>query len=139
MEKIVGAGSSQALAFAVSYIAVLVLLGIALAFRVIGARRSQKIGLGDGEDSELRRRIRAHGNFSEYAPLIGLVLIALPFVGAREWLVHLVGASAVTGRILHAIGLSKTGGVSFGRLAGMLLTLGALIAGALALLVLAWR
>jgi uncharacterized membrane protein YecN with MAPEG domain len=139
MEKIVAAGSGQALAFAVTYVAILVLLGVALASRVIGSRRAQKIGLGDGDDSALRRRIRAHGNFSEYAPLIGLVLLALPLVGAREWLVHLIGLTAVTGRILHAIGLTKTGGVSFGRMVGMLMTLAALVAGAIAVLILAWR
>lgn len=139
MEKIVAAGSGQALAFAVTYVAILVLLGMVLAFRVIGSRREHKIGLGDGDESALRRRIRAHGNYSEYAPLIGLVLLALPMVGAREWLVHLIGLTAVTGRILHAIGLTKTGGVSFGRMVGMLLTTGSLIVGAIAILVLAWR
>lgn len=138
MEKLVQIGASPALGFAVSYIAVLVLLGVVLAWRVIGIRRSQKIGLGDGEDKVLRRRIRAHGNFSEYAPLLIGLLLALSLVGAKEWAIHLVGLTGVVGRILHAIGLSQSGGASFPRVGGMILTLSALVIGALLTLVFAW-
>jgi uncharacterized protein len=138
MGTLVAAGAGQALGFAVSYSAVLILLGVALAWRVIVIRRSQRIGLGDGEDKVLRRRIRAHGNFSEYAPLLIGLLIALSLVGAKEWAIHLVGVTGVTGRILHAIGLSGSGGSSFPRVGGMILTLSALVIGAVLALVFAW-
>ncbi|OYU48668.1 MAG: hypothetical protein CFE31_09465 [Rhizobiales bacterium PAR1] len=138
MEKLVQMAASPALGFAVSYIAVLVLLGVVLAWRVIEIRRSQKIGLGDGEDKILRRRIRAHGNFSEYAPLLIGLLLALSMVGAREWAIHLVGLTGLVGRVLHAIGLSQTGGASFPRVGGMILTLSALVFGAILTLVFAW-
>lgn len=138
MEKLVGVGTGQALGVAVSYIAALVVLALVLSVRVIAHRRAHKIGIGDGDDRDLRRRIRAHGNFSEYAPLLMIVLLALPLVGAKEWLVHLVGIVGLVGRTLHAIGLSKSGGASLPRVGGMMLTFTALAVGALALLVLAW-
>lgn len=139
MQNLIQAGATQSLAFAASYVAMLVLLGLALSIRVIQTRRSQLIGLGDGEDRDLRRRIRAHGNYSEYAPLMGLMLLALPLLGAREWLIHAIAVPGLVGRLLHAIGLSRSAGPSFGRVGGMILTLGSLTAGAVALLVLAWR
>jgi uncharacterized membrane protein YecN with MAPEG domain len=138
MEKLVQIGSGHALGVAVSYIALLVVLGVTLAVRVIAVRRAQKIGLGDGEDKMLRRRIRAHGNFSEYAPWLMIVLLALPLVGAKEWLVHLVGLTGLVGRTLHAIGISNSGGASLPRVSGMILTLISLLTGAASLLLLAW-
>lgn len=138
MDKLVQIGSGHALSIAASYVAVLIVIGVALAVRVISVRRSQKIGLGDGDDRVLRRRIRAHGNFSEYAPLLMILLLALPLLGAKEWLVHLVGMLGVVGRALHAIGISKSGGSSMPRAGGMVLTLTALLAGVAALIGLAW-
>ncbi|MCZ8262169.1 MAG: MAPEG family protein [Beijerinckiaceae bacterium] len=131
-------GEGREIGVAATYIALLILLGFTLAVRVIVVRRSQKIGIGDGDDRQLMKRIRCHGNFSEYAPLLIAILILLPLLGAKDWMIHLAGAAAVTGRTLHAIGLSQSSGVSFGRMAGMLLTFTTLVLGALALLWLAW-
>ena len=39
-------------------------------------RNRHKIGIGDGGDKALARKIRVHGNFVEYVPL-GLLLMAL--------------------------------------------------------------
>ena len=138
MEKLVQIGSGHALGVAATYGALIILLGVVLAARVILRRRGQQIALGDGDDKEMRRRIRVHGNFSEYAPFILAILILLPLLGAPEWLIHVLGAAGLTGRVLHAIGLSKTAGVSVGRLGGMVLTFSSLVFGAIALLVLAW-
>lgn len=129
----------NAMAFAASYIACLVLLGIVLTARVIRVRRGEKVGIGDGGNRELAKRIRVHGNFAETAPFLAAILILLPLLGAKEWLVHAIGLPALTGRIMHAIGLGRTAGSSFGRVGGMLLTLLALGFGAIALLVLAWK
>ncbi|MCA0406921.1 MAG: MAPEG family protein [Proteobacteria bacterium] len=137
MDKLIA--PAQSLAFSASYIAVLILLGVILTFRVVFVRRSARISLGDGDNTELRKRIRAHGNFAEQAPWIALALIVLPFLGAREWMVHLVGVTGVTGRILHAIAVSKGDSLLKYRVMGMVLTTGALVLGALLLLVCAWR
>lgn len=128
----------NSLAFSASYIALLVLLGVFLTVRVVLVRRGEKIGIGDGNNRELTKRIRVHGNFCENAPFMVAILILLPLLGAKEWLIHLIGLPALTGRIMHAIGLGRTAGTSMGRVGGMVLTFFALIAGAIALLVLAW-
>jgi hypothetical protein len=101
-------------------------------------RRGEKVGIGDGNNRELAKRIRVHGNFCETAPLLAAILILLPLLGAKEWLIHAIGLPAFTGRIMHAIGLGRTAGSSFGRVGGMVLTLLSLGCGAIALLVLAW-
>lgn len=139
MEKMIGIGAPQALAVSASYIALLILLGVVLSALVVNGRRTLKIGLGDGGERSLARAIRAHGNYSEYTPLLIAILILLPLLGGREWLIHALGAPALVGRILHAIGISRSGGPGIPRQAGMILTYLALIAGASALLVLAWR
>lgn len=113
---------SPALFAAVLYSVILMAMHIALQARVIGQRRSKKVGIGDGQDRDLARAIRVHGNFAENAPFLiaGLVLLAL--AAAPAWLVHLAGLIGVAGRGLHAYGFSRSAGSSFGRVAGMVLT-----------------
>lgn len=139
MDRIASIAATNALAVALSYTAALALMAVALALHVILGRYAAKVALGDGENRMLARRIRAHGNFSEYAPFIALILLGLALLGAGELLVHAVGLTGLIGRILHAIGLSRSGGPSWPRQAGMVLTFTALLTGAIALLVLAWR
>ncbi|HRE20926.1 MAG TPA: MAPEG family protein [Rhabdaerophilum sp.] len=139
MEKVVQIAATNALSFALSYVALMALMSIVLAIQVIRGRYAAKVALGDGENRMLARRIRAHGNFSEYAPFLGLLLIGLALVGAGEWLVHAVGLIGLTGRVLHAAGLSRTSGPSWPRQAGMLLTFSALALGAVSILILAWK
>ncbi len=82
---------AAALKAAMIYIAILALLGVALSIPVMLRRRQAKIGIGDGGDRELLRRMRIHGNFIEQATL-GLPLLALlPFAGAPALAVHLFG------------------------------------------------
>ena len=139
MDKIITSGAPGALAFSATYVAALIVLGIVLTFRVVMVRRAARISLGDGANPALLRRIRAHGNFAEQVPLVLAVLVVLPLLGAREWMVHLVGASALTGRILHAIAVSKGDHALKFRVLGMVLTFTAQALGALLLLFLAWR
>ena len=55
------------------------LLMIVLVYRVVAYRRGAKIGLGDGGDTRLLRRMRVHANFIEYVPM-ALLLIAGGFL-----------------------------------------------------------
>lgn len=116
------------------YTGLLVLMSIVLQIRVIRLRRSKLIGIGDGQDKELARAIRVHGNFTESMPfgLAGLIMLAL--IDAQAVLIHGVGAMLVVGRIAHAVGLTQTAGTSLGRLLGMMLTFAALTVSALALI-----
>lgn len=112
------------------YASVLALIYVALSFRVIGVRRAGNISLGDGGNDELARRIRVHGNFAEYAPFT-LVLMTLAELQDRSpYVLHFIGISILLGRLLHALGLSTRHGML--RVAGMVLTFTALIAGAFA-------
>jgi uncharacterized protein len=116
------------------YAALTALLVVALAARVARLRMRLRVGIGDGGHPELGRAIRAHGNLIENAPLLLLLLLiaelshALP-TGA----LHAAGTMIVAGRALHAAGLSRSGGTSPGRFAGMLLTWLAFLGLALAL------
>ena len=104
------------------------LLLILLALRVSYLLRELRTGLGDGGDPRLARAIRVHANAVEWAlPAIILLLLA-ELTRASPLLLHACGIAVVVGRVLHAIGLSRTGGSSFGRFAGSGLTWAALAA-----------
>ena len=103
------------------YIALNMLLAPILMFRVGQVRIGKKINMGDGGDKLMLSRIRAHGNFTENAPLTLLGLVALAFLGAHPIALHIFGAAFFIGRILHAIAMS--GKFIMGRLVGTLTTL----------------
>jgi len=105
------------------YVALGAMLLLVLTFRVIAHRRDKKIGLGDGGDPLLLRRVRAHGNAVETMPIGLLMLVALELSGGNAMLLHGLGATLIIGRGLHAWGLLGSAGVSFGRMVGMLLTM----------------
>ena len=73
------------------------------------------------DDGVLQRKVRAHGNFTEYVPLGLLILIALELM-QQNWLVWLLGSTLTIGRIAHAYGLIKTYGPSPGRAIGFFIT-----------------
>lgn len=107
---------------------------LALSFQVVGLRRKHQIGLGTGDSPALERAVRVHANFCEYAPIALLLLLVLELSGSLpSWLLHGLGLMLVIGRILHALGLSRSAGTSKGRFVGTLLTwLMILVAGLLA-------
>lgn len=100
------------------------LLFLALSVRVVQGRSGpQGVGLGDGGNAGLLRRIRGHGNFAEYTPL-SLILLGILELGGTlpVWLLHLLGLTLVVARVLHGIALSFTESWFFGRFYGTLLT-----------------
>ncbi|KXI27303.1 MAPEG family protein [Paraglaciecola hydrolytica] len=109
------------------YAGLLAFLFVYLSVLVMQGRRTKRIGLGDNNDKEMSRLIRAHANFAEYVPLI-LVLMLIAEINHIEYqYLHIAGASLVVGRILHAIGLKRHAGASWQRVAGMILSLIALL------------
>ncbi len=105
------------------YAALSALLVLWLAVRVMQQRRISRIGIGDGGDRELFRRIRVHANAIEYLPIALLLLLITEINQTQAWIVHVAGVAIVIGRILHAAGLSRSSGPSTGRVVGTLLTL----------------
>ena len=116
-----------------------VLLMLGLAVPIARHRHAHKIGLGDGGDKLLARKIRVHGNFIEHVPLALLVLALLELCGLAPAWVSGFGSALLLGRVLHAFGLSRSGGYSFGRFTGTVLTWLVFLAMALAGLWLALR
>jgi uncharacterized membrane protein YecN with MAPEG domain len=107
------------------------LLTVLHAMRVIKFRRANLIPLGDGGRPELEVLMRVFGNHIEYVPLGLILLAALEFVQAPVWYIHLTGFTLLAGRVLHAYGLSRVRGKSFGRLSGMILTFTSLTLGSI--------
>lgn len=104
------------------YAGLLAIWFLVLSYRVV-QQRSHGVSLGDGGDDGLLRRIRGHGNFTEYVPLILLMLALLELGGGTPgWLLHVLGATLLIARLLHGIALSFTAHWKFGRFWGTLLT-----------------
>ncbi|KJS35406.1 MAG: hypothetical protein VR74_10870 [Hyphomonas sp. BRH_c22] len=102
------------------YIGINILLLIYLSSRVVFVRRSAQISIGHGGNAELELRTRTHGNASEYIPAMMVGLVTAAYMGIPALWIHILGATFTFGRILHAIGLSRT--ILPARAAGMLLT-----------------
>jgi uncharacterized membrane protein YecN with MAPEG domain len=114
------------------FAALLALLLLALSVRVIRERSRVNAPLGDGGDSRLRRAVRAQGNCAEYAP-IGLLLMAIAELnGVADWLLYIVGAALLAGRLLHALAITREPEPLQARMAAMALTFTALGVAAMA-------
>ncbi len=118
------------------YAAVLSLLFIWLSRNVIAARRRQRVALGDGGHPELLRRMRAQGNFAEYAPFALVLLAFAEIQGLTPIGVHALGLTLLVGRCLHAYGVSRTPENFRFRVSGMAMTFGMLAVAAIANIVL---
>jgi uncharacterized protein len=105
------------------YAAILALLVLGLAIRVMLIRRRTRIGLGDGGDRSVACAIRAHGNATEYVPLALILLLVLELDQTVPLLLHAFGIALVIARLVHAFGLSRAAGNSAGRAVGAGLTL----------------
>jgi len=105
------------------YTALNILLLITLSFRVAQVRLRKKISLGDGGNDKMYRRIRAQGNYTEYAPLSLIGLFAMASLSATPIALHITGSAFLLGRILHAVGMEAPKASGKSRLIGMVLTM----------------
>ncbi len=98
------------------------ILLLVLSLLVVRQRRKHKVALGDGGVPELAQAVRAFGNATEYVPsaLVGLAVLAI--VEASPLAIHLAGLMLFAGRVLHAVGLSRSGAATFPRALGVLFT-----------------
>ena len=108
-----------------------VLLLLALLVPISLYRRQHGIGIGDGGDPVLLRKIRVHANFIEHVPLALLMLALLELGGAWPPLLWLFGAALLLSRAMHASGLSRRPGYSLGRFWGTAITWSVLLTMAL--------
>jgi uncharacterized membrane protein YecN with MAPEG domain len=107
---------------------------LVLSVMVVRLRQKHKIALGDEGIPELARAIRAFGNATEYVPAGLAALAVLAVAGASALTIHVIGLLLFAGRLIHAVGLSNSGGTSLPRAVGIILTWVAYIFAAVALL-----
>ena len=109
------------------YAGVLALIYMLMAINVMINRYKFKVGIGDGEQRPLAKAIRIHGNFAEYIPFILVLMAIYELNGGDSTLLHGCGIALAVGRVLHAIGISKSIGVTLYRQIGMLTAFIALV------------
>jgi len=115
------------------YLGLLALIYAGLALEVARLRRGNRVLFGDGENLRLRSAIRAHANFVEYVPIIALLVAMLEMSGGSATRVHLLMGALLVARLLQPLGMySKPGTWQFsaGRIGGMVVTIGVLVAAA---------
>lgn len=105
-----------------------------LSIRVIRFRQKHNVSIGDGGHTLLFRRIRAHGNFAEYAPLGLLLILLLELNGGCTKSILLPAMCLVVGRFFHATALSLSLAPLWVRVTGMALTFASLITSGILLL-----
>jgi uncharacterized membrane protein YecN with MAPEG domain len=100
------------------FAAAAVLVNLWLSIRCGKIRSTEKIGIGDGGNDLLIRRMRAQSNFIEQTPLT-VVLVGLVELAGNggQWLAP-AAALFIIGRICHAFGMD--GNFNAGRPIGML-------------------
>jgi uncharacterized membrane protein YecN with MAPEG domain len=90
--------------------------------RVVRVRLSGKVIHGDGGNELLARRMRAHLNFAENAPIVLILIGVIEMTGkGNPWLAY-VGAAFMLARVAHAIGMDSEGASPF-RAGGVMVTL----------------
>jgi uncharacterized protein len=104
------------------YASLLAPLFIFLSLRVIRHRRGAKVGLGDGGNAELLRRMRVQANFAEYVPFALLLMALAESIQTPNWILHLAGIALVLGRCAHAYGVSQMPENFRFRVSGMAIT-----------------
>lgn len=111
----------------------LLLVMLVLSVNFVIGRNKHRVLLGDGGNLEMAVASRGFGNAAEYIPAAIAMLTLLALTDAPHWLIQIVGALMLAGRIIHPFGLKATGGVTVPRLVGMVLTWLSLSIGSVAL------
>jgi uncharacterized membrane protein YecN with MAPEG domain len=116
------------------YAALMALLVVVLAVRVVIFRNKAHVGLGDGNNPDLLKCIRVHANAVEYVPFYLLLMLILELNQTLPVLIHVFGIVLIVARLLHAWGVSRHSGISAGRALGAGLTVLGMVLMALLLL-----
>ncbi len=108
-----------------------IVLGVLQMFLLLRTARGRgrfQTGLGDGGHPELLQRIRAHGNLAENAPLFLILLGLVEISGQSPTIVAIYAVVFVFARLLHALGLTISSGVTAFRFIGVIGTVFTIIA-----------
>lgn len=116
------------------FAAIFGVLHIIFTLRVGAYRFKNKISLGDGDDKELRNRIRAHGNFTENVPLALLLLLINDLNNTPGNVLIALGTVLLVSRLIHYLTIATRRLPVALRPLSMLGTLGSILVSALYLL-----
>jgi hypothetical protein len=108
------------------YAAILGLVLLQLGIRTLHLRRRLGIPIGDGGSSAMLRAMRVQANFVEYVPMTLLLILLIELQGGSLFLVNLLCLLLLTGRIVHAIGVSRVAEDYRFRVLGMAMTFASL-------------
>jgi uncharacterized membrane protein YecN with MAPEG domain len=104
------------------YASLLGLLQVTLAYKAGSSRLKTNTLLGDGNQSEVLQKIRAHGNLIEYAPIFLILLALIEMQGVALWKIHALGSLFFLARIAHSYGMYISTESTPPRLIGILVT-----------------
>ncbi len=116
------------------YAAMLGFIFVAITLRIALTRHATRISLGDGGDREFNKLIRGQANFTETTPIALILILLLELQGTSSMTLHALGVALIAGRVVHYLQLTGTIKPLIFRVAGMILTLGAISIAALHLL-----
>jgi uncharacterized protein len=83
----------------------LAVIFLALFMNVTMNRSKLNQSIGDGGHVDLHERIRRHGNFVEWVPMVMILMALAEANGAGPAWLHAAGALLTLGRVLHPLGL----------------------------------
>jgi hypothetical protein len=89
------------------YAAIFAVMLVALSLFVAKTRGDVRVGIGDGGNIVLQRRIRVQGNFTEYVPMALILFTFVEVQGWPRWLVHGLCLVLLAARLLHAYGIAQ--------------------------------
>jgi uncharacterized protein len=98
------------------------LLQFALTIYVIARRAQTGVSFLDGGDPQLLRRIRAHGNLTETAPMALLLMLLLEMRNFSVTGLWIFGGLLIVGRLLNAHSI-LTNNAAWSRRGGTVMTL----------------
>lgn len=101
------------------YITLAAVFLVFLSVRVINYRRLEKVSVGVGSSPALERAMRVQANFTEYTPLLLLLLVVAEMQQLAPVLVHLAGAAIIGARVIHFLGFRSVEAPGLLRVLGM--------------------
>lgn len=90
-----------------------------LSIRVIRQRRSKRISVGSAGDAGLERAMRVQGNFTEYTPIILLLMVVAELNELAPLALHGFGVALIASRFIHFLGFRSATTSGLLRVLGM--------------------
>lgn len=115
------------------FVAIFALIQVVITNLTGIARIKNEVHFYDEGDIDLRRRVRAHGNFTETVPITLMALAGAELMGVSGMLIWGFGAVLLISRLWHYY-VIRTVGWSNGRAFSMMLTFVAMGGSAIAIL-----